>query len=104
MGLSTNTLSTIHPSTLENEDLQHNRVPEGAIKLQRFVIMAESPPDRAADALSAVEQPFRFFDLPRELRNAIYPQFRSSSRATRAFCRRSVRSAQFCLTGPYLPN
>ncbi|KAI6865801.1 hypothetical protein KC343_g6152 [Hortaea werneckii] len=66
--------------------------------------MAESPPDRAADALSAVEQPFRFFDLPRELRNAIYPQFRSSSRATRAFCRCSVRSAQFCLTGPYLPN
>ncbi|KAI7331402.1 hypothetical protein KC315_g5144 [Hortaea werneckii] len=63
--------------------------------------MAESPPDRAADALSAVEKPFRFFDLPRELRNAIYPLFGESRGA---FGRRSLRYFEFFLTGPYLPK
>ncbi|KAI7238011.1 hypothetical protein KC330_g2877 [Hortaea werneckii] len=63
--------------------------------------MAESTPDRAADALSAVEKPFCFFDLPRELRNAIYPLFGESRGA---FCRRSLRYFEFFLTGPYLPK
>ncbi|KAI7387608.1 hypothetical protein KC336_g17507 [Hortaea werneckii] len=63
--------------------------------------MAESPPNHEADTPSTVEKPFRFFDLPRELRNAIYPLF-GRSRGT--FCRRSLRYFAFNLTGPYLPK
>ncbi|KAI7153318.1 hypothetical protein KC349_g8447 [Hortaea werneckii] len=62
--------------------------------------MAESQPDRAAGALSTVEKPFRFSDLPRELRNAIYPLFRGSHEP---FGRQSFSYWEFHLTGPYLP-
>lgn len=62
--------------------------------------MAESQLDRAAGALSAVEKPFRFSDLPRELRNAIYPLFRGSNEP---FGRQSFPHWQFHLTGPYSP-
>ncbi|KAI6878924.1 hypothetical protein KC360_g8293 [Hortaea werneckii] len=63
--------------------------------------MAASPPNCEADTPSTVEKPFRFFDLPRELRNAIYPLFGDSRGA---FCRRSLRYFEFHLTGPYLPK
>lgn len=64
-------------------------------------MMAESRPNREAATSSTVERPFRFFDLPRELRNAIYPLFGDSRGA---FCRRSLRYFEFYLTGPYLPK
>ncbi|KAI7265133.1 hypothetical protein KC345_g8579 [Hortaea werneckii] len=63
--------------------------------------MAESPPNCEGNAPLTVEKPFRFFDLPRELRNAIYPLF---GECRGAFCRRSLRSWEFFLAGPYFPK